>query len=74
MRNENVGSDTTLFHITLDAADDYADIIVDVGGTTATSLRVYANGTVAPPSYTTTERNALSNDVAGQLVFITTNT
>ena len=72
MRNENIGSDTTLYHITFDAADDYADIVVDVGGTTATTLRIYANGTIAPPTYTSTARDALGNEVDGQLIFNST--
>ena len=72
MRNENLGSDTTAFQLTFDAADDYADIVVQVGSSTSTTLRIYANGTVAPPSHTTTTRDALTNVVAGQLVFNTT--
>lgn len=69
MRNEKLGTDTTALNFDFDAASGYADIKVTVAGVAvAGGLRIYANGTIAPPTHTTTTRNALANVVEGQLV------
>tara|TARA_R100000808_G_C2129061_1_gene138646 strand:- start:685 stop:963 length:279 start_codon:yes stop_codon:yes gene_type:complete len=74
MRNHDLGSDVIALDFTFDAADDYADVITRVSGVSGTSntLRIYANGTIAAPSHTTTTRDALTNLAAGQLVYNTT--
>ncbi len=72
MRNENLGSDTTALQFTVDAADDLGNITVTVGSTTNTVFTVYANGTAAFPSHTTTERDALANLAAGQTIYNST--
>lgn len=72
MRNQDLGSDTVAFDLKFDASDDYADIRVTSGSDTFTTLRIYANGTIAPPSYSGAELSALDDFVEGQLVYNTT--
>lgn len=69
MRNEKLGTDTTALKFDFDAATGYADVEVSVAGTVVNGgLRIYANGTIAPPSLTTVEIAALTG-VAGMLVY-----
>lgn len=69
MRNEKLGADTTALQFDFDTAAGYADINVTVAGVAVDGgLRIYANGTIAAPTHTTTTRNALANVVEGQLV------
>lgn len=73
MRNEKLGTDTVAAQYDFDSAAGYADIEVSVGATVVTGgVRIYANGTVAFPSHTTTTRDALTNLAAGQCVYNTT--
>lgn len=73
MRNEKLGTDTTLYQIDFDAATGYADIEITVAGVAvAGGLRIYANGTFAAPTHTTTTRNALVNLADGQQITNTT--
>lgn len=69
MRHEKLGTDTVAEKYDFDSAAGYADITVSVAGVDVGGcLRIYANGTVAPPQHTSTTRDALANVAQGQLI------
>jgi len=65
MINENIGSDTVALDIKADGG-----ATININGVPVLSLG--ANGTIGYPSYTTTQRNALTDLAAGQTILNST--
>ena len=68
MRNVDIGTDGNVWAITSDSTVTAPTLTY--GGETV--LVLHANGSVAPPTHTTAERDALATLVAGQTVYNST--